>query len=208
MNIIGEYSLSYNIYTMFDVYKIQITNHNLITKKGYDFFLRKWYQNEHYPIVLGYYHENKFYGEKNLDGTYSDDLSEYDDGSYSTSINYIDRDTHNQYKYDGEKFVDFYEKLYKICIGSYNYIDEFQSKPSENDTELYDTSSQEYEITDFQLNPTELILKYEIEDTKLNGTTEIGVKTNHGRLVSHDIHPPYNLPFGSILTLQYSFKLK
>lgn len=208
MNIIGEYSLSYNIYTMFNVYEIKIVNHNLITKNGYDFFLRKWYQNEHYPIVLGYYHENKFYGGKNPNGTYTDDLSDYDNGSYSTSMNYIDKETYNQYKYDGENFVDFYEKLNKICIGSCNYIDDVQSKPSENDNELYDSSSQEYEVSDFQLNPTELILKYEIEDTKLNGTTEIGVKTNHGRLVSHDIHPPYNLPFGSNLTLQYSFKLK
>ena len=38
MNLVGEYTIQYNIYTMFDVYTVKIKNHNLITKKGYEFF--------------------------------------------------------------------------------------------------------------------------------------------------------------------------
>ena len=208
MNIIGEYSINYTIYTMFDVYNMKITNHNLITEKGYDFFLRKWYQDEYYPIELGYYHENKFYEQKHIDGTYDNDLSDYENGSYSTTKNYIDKETYKQYKYNGSEFVDFNEKLDKICIGKYNYINEYTSKPSENDVELYDSNFIEHDIDSFEINYTELSVKCELENSDLDGTTEIGVKTNHGRLVSHDIHPPYNLPVGSNLTLEYVFKLK
>ena len=208
MNIIGEYTIHYNIFTMFNVFDVKITNHNLITKKGYEFFMKKWYQDEKYPIELGYYHENKFYGVKHVDNTYDDDLSLYEDGSYSTTTNYIDKETYKQYRYDGENFVDFNEKLSKISLGKFNYIDDETTKPSENDIELYDYQSVDYDISDFELRETELVIKCELENTDLNRTTEIGVKTNHGRLVSHDIHPPYNLPVGSNLTLEYVFKLK
>lgn len=209
MNIKGEYSVQYNIYTMFDVYEVTITNHNLITNDGYEFFLRKWYQEELYPFELGYYHEGRFYETKNVDDTYDNDLSDSENGGYSKVTNYIDKDTYRQYRYDGEKFVSFYEKLTTICIGRTNYIDEDTTKPTPYDTDLYDTiSSVEYDVEDFIRGNTELILICEFENTELNGTTEIGIKTNHGRLVSHDIHPPYNLPFGTTLTLKYSFKLK
>ena len=50
-------------------------------------------------------------------------------------------------------------------------------------------------------------MKYGVNSEELNGSTEIGVKTNHGRLVSHDVHLPYNLPFSSNVTLEYVFKL-
>ena len=33
MKIIGEYSIEYNIFTMFDVYTVKIKNHNLITNE-------------------------------------------------------------------------------------------------------------------------------------------------------------------------------
>lgn len=207
MNIIGEYNIQYNIYTMFDVYSVKITNHNLITRKGYEFFLEKWYHdNDDYKIVLGYYHDNDFYNQHNVDDTYEVKLDN-NDGSYDENVNFIDKDTNKQYKFDGENFVDFYEKLDKICIGRYNFIDENTSKPSEYDTELYNPSK-ECKIEDFVLKSTELVMKYEIEKEYLDGTTEIGVKTNHGRLVSHDIHAPYNLPFGTNIILEYVFKLQ
>lgn len=208
MNIVGEYNVQYNIYTMFDVFSVKLKNHNLITKKGYEFFMGKWYQDEDYSIKTGYLHENKFYAEKDDDGNYDVDLSEYDDSSYSTSTKYIDVESYKAFKYNGEDFVDFNEKLTKICLGKCDYIDDELSKPSENDVKLYDYESVEYDITDFLLNPTELVMKCDLENSDLNGTTEIGVKTNHGRLVSHDIHPPYNLPFGSNMTLEYIFKLE
>lgn len=207
MNIIGEYSIEYNIYTMFNVFNVKITNHNLITEKGYQFFLKKWYQDEIYPFELGYYHENKFYSKKNIDDTYDGDMSIEDDGSYSTSINYIDRDTFKQYKFDGENFVDFYEKLDKICIGKCNYSYENPINPSSKDTELY-VPYKEYEVIDFERHSTELVLKCELENQYLNNTTEIGIKTNHGTLVSHDIHAPYNLPFGNNIIIEYVFKLQ
>ena len=208
MKVHGEYNIHYTIFTMFNVYDVNITNHNLITRKGYEFFLTKWYKDDYYPIELGYYHNNRFYAQKHVDDTYDEDLSSYNDGSYSTSTNYIDKDTFKQYRYDGKKFIDFNEKLDKICIGKYTYVDEKNSSPSNDDLKLYDTHSVEYTIDDFELKETELILKCEMENNELDGTTEIGIKTNYGRLVSHDIHPPYNLPFGANLTLEYSFKLK
>ena len=207
MNIIGEYTLKYDIYTMFNVYNVEIKNHNLITKSGYEFFLKKWYKDTIYPMLFGYYHENKFYESKNADGTYNYDMKDYT-GSYSTTTNYVDLDTYKQYKFDGENFVDFYEKLDKICIGDCSYIDEFNPLPSNLDKELYNPVD-EHEITGdgFVWDNTKLILKCEVSKEDLDGTTEIGVKTNHGRLVSHDIHAPYNLPFGTNLILEYVFKL-
>lgn len=208
MNVIGNYSVQYNIYTMFDVYTVKIENHNLITKKGYEFFLKKWYKDDIYPIQLGYYHDNRFYEEKNIDDTYNYELSEYNNGSYSTTTNYIDRDTYRQYRFDGEKFIDFNEKLNKICIGNYNYLNETVSIPSDLDNELYNPLA-EYEIEGegFVLKGNELSMRYTIRKEELDGTTEIGIKTNYGRLVSHDIHAPYNLPFGTDIILEYVFKL-
>ena len=212
MNIVGEYSINYNIYTMFNVYNIQIKNHNLITNSGYEFFLEKWYKDELYPIELGYYHENKFYRQKNIDDTYDNELGY--NGKYSTTTNYIDKSDFRQYKFDGEKFVDFNEKINRVCIGvcDYKYNDE-DTQPSETDTDLYSKTENiiEYVIDDvgeFVLKPTELLMRYEVSKEDLNGTTEIGVKTNHGRLISHDIHAPYNLPFGTNIILEYVFKLK
>lgn len=210
MNIIGEYSLTYNIYTMFDVYTVKIKNHNLITKKGYEFFLKKWYKDETFPIELGYYYNNNFYEQKNIDDTYSNELKDYNSNSYSTVRNYIDKDTYKQYRFDGENFVGFYEKLDKICIGNYNYLNEEVSKPLDYDTELYNPL-REYRIDDtgeFVLNSNEIIMKCSMNKDDLDGTTEIGVKTNHGRLVSHDIHAPYNLPIGTDITFEYVFKLQ
>jgi len=63
-------------------------------------------------------------------------------------------------------------------------------------------------VGEFVLKPTELLMRYEVSKEDLNGTTEIGVKTNHGRLISHDIHAPYNLPFGTNIILEYVFRLK
>lgn len=208
MNIIGEYSIEYNIYTMFNVFRVVEINYNLITNEGYSFFLSKWYHDEVLPMEFGYYHDNKFYEQKNIDDTYEYELNNYSDGSYSKSLNYVDKDTNKQYRFDGEKFVSFNEKLEKICIGKYSYIDDESTKPSEQDTDLYDSSFEEFDVDDFVVNKTELVLKCELDYTQLNNTTEIGVKTNHGRLVSHDIHPPYNLPFNTVLTLKYRFKLK
>lgn len=207
MNIIGEYSIEYTIYTMFNTYPVKITNQNLITNSGYDFFLRKWYQdNDEYPIQFGYYYDGDFYNQHNVDDTYDVKLSN-NDGTYDENVNYIDRDTNKQYKFDGENFVEFYEKLDKICIGRCSYSNENTTKPSEYDTELYNPSK-ECKIDDFVLKTRELVMKYEIEKEYLDGTTEIGVKTNHGRLVSHDIHAPYNLPFGTNIILEYVFKLQ
>lgn len=208
MNVIGEYILQFDIFTMFDVFTVKIRNHNLITKNGYEFFLKKWYQDEIYPIILGYYHENRFYEQKNIDDTYNYELIEETSDSYNTKINYIDRDSHKQYRFDGENFVDFNEKLDKICIGDYTYLNESLSKPSDSDVELY-APIKEYKIDvdEFELNNKELLMKCDMKNDDLNGTTEIGVKTNHGRLISHDIHPPYNLPFETNITLEYSFKL-
>lgn len=208
MKVTGEYSIHYDIFTMFNVYHIKITNNNLITRQGYEFFMKKWYQDETYSFEFGYLHENRFYGKKYIDDSYDEDLSTNEDGTYSTTTNYIDKDTYRQYRYMNGEFVDFNEKLHKICIGTYNYIDDETTKPSEDDTELYDLTSTEYEIEDFKARETELVLKCEMTDIDLNRTTEIGVKTNYGRLVSHDIHPPYNLPFGTNMTLEYAFKLK
>lgn len=209
MNIIGEYSIKYNIYTMFNVYEVEIKNHNLITKKGYEFFMQKWYKDEIYPIQLGYYHDNHFYERKFIDDTYDYDLKDVNYGEYSASTNYIDKDTNRQYLFDGEKFVEFGEKLEKICIGDYNYLDETRTKPSEYDTDLYNLVG-EYVVDNdgFILNSMSLVLKCTINKEDLDGTTEIGVKTNHGRLVSHDIHAPYNLPLGNEMILEYVFKLK
>ena len=207
MNIIGEYSVKYNIYTMFDVYTVEIKNHNLITDVGYDFFMKKWYsEDDSYPVVLGYYHDNKFYKKYNVDDTYESDLSA--NGTYSKTTNYIDKNTNKQYRFDGENFVGFNERLEKICIGRCNYSD--ITTPSESDLDLYYSYSppREYNIDDFESNHTELIMKYEISSDELNGSTEIGVKTNHGRLVSHDVHAPYNLPVGSNVVLEYVFKLR
>ena len=206
MKIIGEYSIEYNIYTMFDVYSVRITNYNLITKKGYEFFLKKVYKDDVFPIEMGYYHDNHFYEQKNSDDTYVHDLKEYTNGKYSTNMNYIDKSTYKQYRYIGENFVDFNEKLDKICIGKITYVNELKSKPSSDDTDLY-KPFKELKVTNFAHNISKLILKCDINKNDLNGTTEIGVKTNHGRLVSHDIHPPYNLPIGTTLTLEYVFKL-
>lgn len=207
MNIIGEYSVVYNIYTMFDVYTVKVENHNLITRKGYEFFLKKWYQDEVYPIELGYYYENNFYEKKNIDGTYDFELSD-SDGLYDKNMNYIDKDTYKQYRFDGEKFVDFSEKLDKICLGNYPYLNETVTQPKDYDTELY-SPTHEFKIdnTNFILNTTELVMECAVNKDDLDGTTEIGVKTNHGRLVSHDIHAPYNVPFGTDITLKYVFKL-
>ena len=208
MNIIGEYTIKYKIYTMFDVFDVEIKNNNLITENGYEFFLEKWYKDELYPIQLGYYHNNKFFEEKNIDDTYSYELTN-SDGSYTTSMNYIDKDTYKQYKFDGENFVDFNEKLYKICLGNYEYLDDNRSKPLSSDVELYNPLN-EYVVDDdgFILKSNELIMKCTLNKEDIDGTTEIGVKTNHGRLVSHDIHAPYNLAFGNDISLQYVFKLK
>ena len=208
MNIIGEYSIQYNLYTMFDVYQIKIKNHNLITKKGYEFFLKKWYTEEIYPIQLGYYHNNKFYEIKNIDDTYDYELNDYGEGSYSTTTNYIDKDTYRQYRFDGENFVEFNEKLEKICVGDYNYFDEESTKASDTDSELYSPVN-EFEVDNggFVLSNTQLKLQCTLNNEDIDGTTEIGVKTNHGRLVSHDIHAPYNLPYGDNIILEYVFKL-
>ena len=208
MNIIGEYCVKYDIYTMFNTYTVEIKNHNLITKKGFEFFLNKWYSDEceDYPIILGYYHDNNFYAQYNVDDTFDKDLTD-SDGNYDKTLNYIDKNTYNQYKYDGENFVDFNEKLDKICLGKCDYSYEYPLEPSEHDTELY-KPYKELKISNFKKNSTELVLHYEIDRNDLNNTTEIGVKTNHGRLVSHDIHAPYNLPFGTNIILEYVFKLK
>ena len=213
MNIIGEYSIEFNIYTMFDVYPVMIENHNLITTKGYEFFMKKWYrdgmhQDIIYPVQMGYYHNNKFYERKNIDDTYSYELKNPTTGKYSSSVNYIDKDTYKQYWFDGTNFVDFNEKLSKICIGDIQYINDEKSKPLSTDTELYNSIA-EYTIDNdgFKLNPKSLVMKCTLRKEDLDNTTEIGVKTNHGRLVSHDIHAPYHLPFGTDLTLEYVFKL-
>ena len=209
MNVIGEYILQYNIFTMFDVYTVKIKNHNLITELGYEFFLKKWYKDDAtYPIKLGYYHDNHFYEQKNIDDSYDYDLKESNYGEYSKTTNYIDKDTYKQYWFNGEEFVDFYEKIDKICIGDYVYIDEDRTKPSIHDTELY-SPVKEYKIVGdgFIMNSNKLLMRCEINREELNGTTEIGIKTSHGRLVSHDIHAPYNLPFGTNISLEYIFKL-
>ena len=203
MKIIGEYSIEYNIFTMFDVYTVKIKNHNLITNEGYEFFLKKWYtEEEHYPVVLGYYYNNGFYAKHGVDDTYYDDLK--GSGTYSKTTTYIDKNTYKQYKFDGENFVGFYEKLDSVCIGNGDY----RLEPSENDTKLF-SLTHEYKIDrdEFVANSHKLIMTYEVNSDELNGSTEIGVKTNHGRLVSHDVHLPYNLPFSSNVTLEYVFKL-
>lgn len=206
MNVIGEYSIHYNIYTMFNVYTLKITNHNLITNEGYKFFMRKWFkEDDHYPVVFGYYHDNKFYKKYNINDTYSDDISV--DGNYSKTTNFIDKKTYDQYRFDGEKFVSFTEKLDKICLGNCYYTNENTSNPSSTDTGLY-SPTKEITIDNFNPLSTKLVMECEVTNEDINGTTEIGVKTNHGRLVSHDIHPPYNLPFGSNVTLKYEFKLQ
>lgn len=205
MNIIGEYSINYNIYTMFNVYSVSLKDHNLITDKGYEFFLQKWYQDKNAPFELGYLYENKFYAKRNVNGTYSEDLA--DNGGYKTSTNYIDRASYKQYKFDGENFVDFNEKLDKICLGNITYKTDDSIQPKREDIKLY-APLHEYEVENFERKSTSLLLKCNLDNTKINGTTEIGVKTNHGRLVSHDIHPPYNIPFGTNITLEYEFKLK
>lgn len=202
--ISGEYTIQYELYTMFDVYKVNIKNHNLITLEGYDFFFKKWYIEENYPISLGFYHDNKFYANKSILDTYSDELSV--NGVYSRDVNYIDKSTNKQYRFDGENFVDFIEKLDKICIGKGNYVNDEVSKPSEKDTELY-LPVNEYEIEDFEVKSDKLVIKCTMENIYLDGTTEIGVKTNHGRLVTHDIHAPYNLPFTANIVLEYVFNL-
>lgn len=209
MNLIGEYTVEYNIYTMFDVYNVQIVNHNLITTNGFDFFLKKWYtEKEKYPVVLGYYYQNKFYEDYDTDGTYYDDMSV--DGKYSKTTTYIDKNTYKQYKWDGENFIGFNEKLERICIGICDYSDVNPIEPSETDEDLYSPTNKikEYYVEEFKQGTTSLALQYSLRPTDLNGTTEIGVKTNHGRLVSHDIHPPYNLPSETDITLHYVFKLK
>lgn len=206
MNIYGEYNIHCNIFTMFNVYTLQIKNHNLITDKGYEFFIKKWYyEDDDYPIKLGYYHDNKFYDRYNINGTYYDDLGF--DGMYDTHLTYVDRNTNKQYRFDGENFVGLNERLSKICIGECNYIDNDTSIASKTDDELY-VPLEEYEIEDFVFNGTKVVMKCEMDNDDLDGTTEIGVKTNHGRLVSHDIHPPYNLPFDSNIVLEYVFKLQ
>lgn len=208
MNIIGEYSIQYDIYTMFNVYNVKIKNHNLITRKGYEFFLKKWYKDEVYPFELGYYNEGDFYEQKNIDDTYSYKLSD-SDGLYSKSVNYIDRDTYKQYRWNGEEFVDFNEKLDKIIIGDYPYVNEVVSRPKDYDNNLYNqTYEYRVESDEFILNSTELVMKCTVNKEELDGATEIGVKTNQGVLVSHDIHAPYNLPFGTDIILEYAFKLE
>lgn len=206
MNIIGEYSIQYNIYTMFNVYSLKITNHNLITNNGYKFFMQKWFkEDDKYPIVFGYYNDNRFYRKYNIDGTFSDDMSV--ERNYDKTSNYIDKKTYKQYRFDGENFVSFTEKLDKICLGKCYYTNENTSKPLSTDTELY-LPTKEIPIDNFDPLVSKLVMECEINNEDINGTTEIGVKTNHGRLVSHDIHPPYNLPFGSNVTLKYEFKLQ
>ena len=189
---------------MFNTYTVELRNHNLITNNGYEFFLKKWYsEDEQYPIQLGYYNDNKFYRTYNINNVYNDELKT--DGEYSKTLNYIDKRTYKQYRYDGENFVGFSERLYKICIGNCDS----RLEPSENDTDLYSLTN-EYiiDMDEFEPNSAKLVMTYETNNTELNGVTEIGVKTNHGRLVSHDIHAPYNLPFGTNISLEYIFKLK
>lgn len=205
MNITGEYSIEYNIYTMFDVFKVKITNHNLITNSGYEFFFKKWFvdDNQYYPLVPGYLNKetNKFYGDKSI----TDELR--DEKTPDSSSNYYDIETYKQYKYVDGEFIEFNEKLETICIGKCDYLNKYDSVPNSNDTELY-IPKDEYQIQDFDTGTTgKLKLEYVVNSDELNGTTEIGVKTNHGRLVSHDIHPPYNLPFHTDVTLKYVFKL-
>lgn len=205
MKIEGEYTLEYTIYTMFNVYSMNIKHHNLITNKGFEFFMRKWFtdNDNDYPLVFGFYHDNKFYRSIDIYDEYIDELKV--DGIYSTTTNYVDRKTNKQYMFDGENFVTFAEKLEKICIG--NCAFSIGLTADKSDTKLY-SNEKDYLIEDFVMNPTSLVMKLNIENDDLNGTTEIGVKTNHGRLVSHDIHPPYNLPFGTNVTLEYVFKLQ
>ena len=203
MNIIGEYTLKYSIYTMFDVYNVEIKNHNLITNAGYEFFMSKWCEYDVLcPVELGYYSDGKFYSRKNIDDTYSNQIGN------TTGLKYIDKNTYREYLYDGEKFVEFSEKLEKICLGKYNYLDDERSKPDEYDTELYNPSKESLVDSDgFIFKNKSLILKCTFNKEDLDNTTEIGVKTNHGRLVSHDIHAPYSLPLGNEIIIEYVFKL-
>lgn len=205
MKISGEYSLRYNIFTMFNVYSVNIKNHNLITDKGYEFFLKKWYKHEdYYPIQLGYYHENEFYMDFANDDTYFNKMTP------QQNLIYVDKTNNKQYLYDGEKYIDFYEKLNKICIGKCDSTSNdgmVDVHPSKNDKELY-LPLNEYDISDYQIDNGKLLLKCEISSNELDKTTEIGVKTNRGILVSHDIHKPYSLPFDTNIILEYVFNLK
>lgn len=213
MNIKGEYTVKYNIYTMFDVYTVKITNHNLITNEGYDFFITKWCkEGERYPIELGYYHDNKFYKEYNLAiDTYDEEMN-YNYGSYSTTTCYVDKRENKQYRFVNGEFVDYYEKLSVICLGDCTYDYSTPIQPQADDKELYSPREQ-LDTNDKNSNSSvtpffnKLIMKYEVPTNKVINTTEIGVKTNHGRLVSHDIHEPYNLPLNTNITLEYVFQL-
>lgn len=44
-NILGVYSFNINISTMFNEYKMKVTNHNLITNVGERYFLERWVSN-------------------------------------------------------------------------------------------------------------------------------------------------------------------
>ena len=204
MNIIGEYSIQYNIYTMFNVYNVKINNHNLITNEGYDFFIKKWYlEEENYPIEFGYYSNNKFYKDIKSNDDY------YNEFAYNKTTIYMDKNTNKQYMWNGEELVNSTEKLYKICIGNTDYSNDNTTKPSKEDTELYQPKENgEYKIENFSPDNTSVIIKQTFTDEDLENTTEIGIKTNRGRLVSHDIHAPYRLPVGTSITLEYIFKIE
>lgn len=54
------------------------------------------------------------------------------------------------------------------------------------------------------------VLTYNIitDGGNLNNTTEIGVWSSEGDvLISHDLHDPFNVPSGSLITLEYKFTL-
>lgn len=47
----GEYNFNFKIFTMFDIFDVNIKNTNLITNEGMKFFLQRWYKTNYDYII-------------------------------------------------------------------------------------------------------------------------------------------------------------
>ena len=71
INIKGNYQFNIIIPTMFKTYNLNIENHNLITNKGFEWFINRWLKNDFRSIgQIGFgYSEDEYASENTLNLT-------------------------------------------------------------------------------------------------------------------------------------------
>ncbi len=91
-------------------------------------------------------------------------------------------------------------RIQNICLGNGN------NAVSKTDTDLYNQTA--ILNTEVSSEDNKIYLTSEITGETLNGTTEIGVKTSNGLLVSRDVHEEIQVPVSANVTVNYEYDFK